>query len=249
MPREDDWVRWQRGQLLEAGVHGVGVTSGEVRSPTPFQKKCVAGYQPPAVHQKALAAGGVPGGVQQPDGHRADVDHVVMVMADQVGGADPGGAPYPFGFVAVYVYRNLDTGEQILQAGQGEAEHVATDVIGMVVRDQHTGEPHTIVGKGGEDVVDRVRRVDHDRVPSFLIADQIGEVDHLSRYRIADREVAPGQQLTEVQTFDHGLKATAAAPSIQPAAPPDTALLTFGGSRRAGRTTIDQSRLRFRAIR
>ena len=40
-------------------------------------------------------------------------------------------------------------------------------------------------------------------LPRLAIADQVGKVDHLRRHRVADREVAPREQLPEVEPVRH----------------------------------------------
>ena len=72
-------------------------------------------------------------------------------------------------------------------------------MVGVVVRRQHPGDPHAVGRRGVEQVVDRVRRIDEQALAGRPVADQVGEVDHLRGERVADREVAAGEQLAEVE--------------------------------------------------
>ena len=80
-----------------------------------------------------------------------------------------------------------------------ETHHRTADVVGVVVRRQHPGDPHVVGRRGVEQLVDRVRRIDEQALAGRPVADQVGEVDHLRGDRVTDREVAPRQQLAEVQ--------------------------------------------------
>ena len=100
---------------------------------------------------------------------------------------------------ALDVDRASLTVEQCRDAFDVETHHRAADVVGVVVRRQHTRHPHVVGCRGVEQLADRVRRIDEQALAGRPVADQIGEVDHLRGDRITDGEVTPRQQLPEVQ--------------------------------------------------
>ena len=54
-----------------------------------------------------------------------------------------------------------------------------------------------------DELLDAVRGVDRNGLARLAVADEVHEVDHLPRDRIVTREVAPGEELAEVQTLAH----------------------------------------------
>ena len=81
-----------------------------------------------------------------------------------------------------------------------------------------TSAPTTVMPSAAgqvEQVPDAVGRVDQQGLAVLAVTDQIGEVDHLGRERIADGEVASGEQLAEIQAAGVG------HPSMLRAPPPE----------------------------
>ena len=72
-------------------------------------------------------------------------------------------------------------------------------MVGVVVRGQHAGDRHAVGLDGVDQVVDGVGRVDEHALAGGPVADGVDEVDHLLGDRVVDGEVAPRQQLAEVQ--------------------------------------------------
>ena len=97
------------------------------------------------------------------------------------------------------VDRNLHQLEQIGDARDLVAEQVAPDVIGVVVGGQHAGEAHSLVREDVDHLARCVGGIDGDDLTSLAVTDQVDEVHHLESQGIADGEIAPCQQLAEVQ--------------------------------------------------
>jgi hypothetical protein len=67
---------------------------------------------------------------------------------------------------------------------------------GEGARDSHA------VGFGElDELAHGVGRIDDDRFPALAITDEVREVDHLRRHRVVTGEVAPGQELAEVEAI------------------------------------------------
>jgi hypothetical protein len=79
------------------------------------------------------------------------------------------------------------------------AHHVAADVVGVEVGDEHPGDLHAVGLDQIEQLVHRVGRIDEDALALHPVADGVGEVHHLLRDRIVVGEVAARQQLAEVE--------------------------------------------------
>lgn len=94
---------------------------------------------------------------------------------------------------------HVDPVQQLGQALERETHHGAADVVGVVVGDQHPGQPHAVGLEGVQQGPGGVGRVDHHRVAGLAITDQVGEVAHLGGDRVARGEVPAGEQLAEVQ--------------------------------------------------
>ena len=74
--------------------------------------------------------------------------------------------------------------EQLADAGDGVAHHVAADVIGVVVRGERADESHAVGREDVEQSPDVVRGIDGDRLAGLAVADEVHEVDHLARDRV-----------------------------------------------------------------
>jgi hypothetical protein len=101
--------------------------------------------------------------------------------------------------MAVHMHRHTDPLQQLRQAGQLETHHRTADVVGVVVRRQHAGQMHAVGLQRVDQITGGVGRVDDDAVAGFAVADEVGEVAHLGGDHVADGEVAPGEQLAEVE--------------------------------------------------
>ena len=103
--------------------------------------------------------------------------------------------------MGVDVHRDADPLQQLGKSLELEAHHRPADVVGVVVGDQHPGQPHPVGLEGVEQIAGGVGGIHHHRVAGLPVADQVGEVAHLLSYRVGSGEVAPGEQLAEVETF------------------------------------------------
>ena len=95
-------------------------------------------------HLEALAARGVAGRVHQRDLDGADLHDVAGIVNGQMIVADPCRAAYPRRLVALHVDRAVDPLQQVGDALDRVAHHRSADVIGVVVRGQHAGDPHAV---------------------------------------------------------------------------------------------------------
>ena len=89
--------------------------------------------------------------------------------------------------------------EQLGDALDRPAAEVTAHVIGVVVRDEHVGEAQAVGGDDVDELAHAVRGIDRDRFAGLAVADDVHEVHHLLGDLVVGREVAPGEQLTEVQ--------------------------------------------------
>ena len=105
----------------------------------------------------------------------------------------------PRHLVALDVDRAVDVLEQVGDAGDREAHHAAADVIGVVVRGEHTGDGHPVGADAGRPARRVVGRIDEHALAGGPVADRVDEVDHLLRDLIVDGEVAARQELPEVE--------------------------------------------------
>src|SRR4029079_3186246 len=83
------------------------------------------------------------------------------------------------------------------------AAEVSADMIGVVVRHEHTGEVEAVGGEDVEERADSIRGIDRDRLTAFAITDEVAVVGHRPGHRIVEREVGAGQQLTKVEPITH----------------------------------------------
>lgn len=199
MAWKDCRVPVELGEVLQAAEHLVDIAAGKVGPSTTVEEQRVTGDQA-TVEQKALAARCVSGCVQQLDVDRADTDLVAVGVSGEVACRDPGDARNPLHLMFVHVNGYGNAFEQICQTWQGEAHHLAADMVGMVVCDQDAGDPHP-VGFGSIDEIGcRVGGIDDKAVACLAVADQVREVTHLRRDRITNGPITAGQQLAKVQT-------------------------------------------------
>ncbi len=138
-------------------------------------------------------------GVDELDGDGADLDDVAAGVGDQVAVVGTGDPLDPLGFVGLDVDRHRAEAEQLIDPGDGVARHLPADVVGVVVGGEGASQGHAVLVEDPEQVLDAVGGVNDDGLTGLPVADQVHEVDHLAGHRIGGREVAPGEQLTEVE--------------------------------------------------
>ena len=136
-----------------------------------------------------------PGRVDERDRDRADLDDVARRVQREVGVGAAGDALDAPRFVRLHVQLGVDVGEreQLGDAGDRPTAEVTTDVVGVVVRDEHTREMHAVGGEDVDELGRAVRGIDRDRVAGLAVADEVDEVDHLARDLVVGGEVAAGQ--------------------------------------------------------
>ena len=210
----DDGVRRHRCQPLQAGVHLLGVAAGEVGAAAPVEEQRVATDQSTG-DVEALAPRGVARRVHQRHIDRADSDDIAGIVHCEVICTDTGGALHPRDLGALHVYRAVDTFEQGGDSFDGVAHHRAADVVGVVMGGKHADHTHVVGGNRIDQVAGGVRRVDEQALARCPVTDDVGEVDHLLGDRVAEREVATGQKLPEVEavvSVDHCHRSYASEP-------------------------------------
>ena len=88
-------------------------------------------------------------------------------------------------------------------------------MISMMVGDQCAYHRHAVSSGQVQQVPNPVGGVDHQGRAVITVTDEVRELDHLRRERIADGEVASGEELAEVQAAGVG------HPSMLRAPPPE----------------------------
>ena len=78
-------------------------------------------------------------------------------------------------------------------------EQAAAGVVCVVVGHEHPLEAHPVVLHEIEELAGRVGWIDGDRHAGCPVADQVGEVDHLSSDRVLAGVVPPREKLAEVE--------------------------------------------------
>ena len=101
--------------------------------------------------------------------------------------------------MSIDVDGNTHSLQQLSQALELETHHRPTDVVGMVMGDQHSRQVHPIGLQRVEQVTGGVSRVDHDRITGLPVADQVGKVTHLLGDHVTGGKVTSGKQLPEVE--------------------------------------------------
>ena len=77
-------------------------------------------------------------------------------------------------------------------------------MVGVVVSRKDTGDSHVLSSDQVDELSGGVRRVDEHAVAGYSVADRVDKVDHLLGELVSLREVASGQELTEVETIIFG---------------------------------------------
>ncbi len=179
-----------------------GIAAGKVGAPAALEEQGVARDQP-AVDEEALAARGVAGGVDQLDRDVAHHHRVAALVLDELGRGRTGDSLHPRRLVALDVDGHRPQAEQLVDAGDAVARHVATDVVRVVVGGERARQLHVVLVEHVEDAADVVGRVDDHGLALLAVADEVDEVDHLPSDGVVVPEVATTQQLTEVQALAH----------------------------------------------
>lgn len=156
---------------------------------------------------KALTAWCVSGCVDALDLDGADPDDVASVMETEVIGSDAGRALDPRSLESVHVHRYVDRLEQGSDALDAMTHHRSTDVVGVIVGREHSGDRHSIGSGDVQKISHTVSRIDDDTFPGRAVADQIDEVDHLAGQRVGRCEIVSGQELAKVEVVGHRLYA------------------------------------------
>ena len=140
---------------------------------------------------------------------RADLDDVARLVQHEIGVRAAGDALHAERFGRLHVDLGGDVGaaEQLGDALDAQAHHVPADVIGVVVGGEHAGEAHPVGAEDLDELVDAVGGIDQHGLAGLAVADEVDEVDHLLGDPVGAREVAPGEQLAEVQAISHRLAA------------------------------------------
>jgi len=141
--------------------------------------------------------------VQEVDRQLPDEQLVARVVERQLVGREAGHLLHVRALDPLDVNRNVVALEQLPDPHDRVAHHRPPDVVRVVVAHEHTGHAHLVLLGAGEELVDRVRRIDDDALAGLAVADEVGEVDHLSRHRVGRGEVLPRQQLAKVEALGH----------------------------------------------
>ena len=191
--------------MREALVELVRVAAGQVGAAAAVEEQGVAGDQS-AVDEEALAAGRVARRVDEGDGNVADDHCVARVVERQVGVGDVGLALHPLGLVALNVHRraHVVTSQQVPNALDRVAHQVAAEMVGVPMGREHAGDPEPLCADQIGELVDAVRRVNHDTLAARVVADDGDEAHHLASDGIVGGEVAAGEQLLEHEAVGHG---------------------------------------------
>ncbi len=205
MAGEQGGVVGDMGQALrERKVQLTGIAPRQIGPTAALEEQGVTGYQP-VVHEEALTTRRMARRVDEFYLDLAHRDLVAAGVADQVGVGHARDFGDQVGLVILYVHRHRRQLEQISDATDGVTHHVATNVIWVVVSAERPSEFHLVLFEHIQNALGVIGRIDHHGLASSTVADEIDEVDHLLSDRVGRSDVAPGQQLSEVQTiFGHG---------------------------------------------
>jgi fatty acid desaturase/predicted Zn-dependent protease with MMP-like domain len=204
MPREQDRIVGHLGQLVgEAVVEGQRIAAGKIGAAATLEEQGVARHERTVEHE-ALTSRSVTGCVDQLDRDVADHDDVAARVENEIGRDEIGDLAHELTLLGLHMDRDVHAFEELVDALDRVPHHLSTDMIGVVVRGENSGESHVIRFEDAKDAVDVVGGIDGDRLTGLAITDQIDEVHHLPRQRIVLGDVASGEQLTEIQTAGSG---------------------------------------------
>ena len=131
----------------------------------------------------------------------ADLEHVARVVQREIGVRASGDTLHAERLRPLHVHLGRDV---VARQERGDAldlvaHHLTADVVRVVVRREHAGESHPVGVEDRDELVDPVRGIDRHCFAGLTVTEQVHEVDHLPGDGIAAREVAPGEQLAEVE--------------------------------------------------
>jgi hypothetical protein len=72
-------------------------------------------------------------------------------------------------------------------------------MVGVIVRGQYTDDPHSVNFHGVDEGIHVVGRINEETLTCRTITDCVDEIDHLTRKIVVLSEVAPGEQLAEIE--------------------------------------------------
>lgn len=216
--------------------HQIVIAPRQVGPPAAVEKERVATDEF-AVDHEALAARRVARGVDQLDLDLADADHIARIMADQLVRGQPGGPGDPRDLVSLDVDRAVDVAEQVGHPGDFELHDRPTDVIGVIVRCQHTRDAHVVGFDGGDECSRVVGGVDQEAFAGRTVTDRIDEVHHLCGHLVGRREIAARKELTKIEAIvvaigrshDMSVRCVAMAHHLKQLV--DGQIVIFGGDR------------------
>ena len=89
--------------------------------------------------------------------------------------------------------------EKVGDSVDAMTHHRTTDVIGVVMGGKDAGELHSVGLDDSQEFIDGIGRINDHALFADFVAEKIDVIDHLSGESVADREVAPRQELAEVE--------------------------------------------------
>ncbi len=144
---------------------------GEVRPGGVADEERVAGQHEPPRHEEGAVLGPVARRVQDADRDRADPE--LLPVGERLEG-------------------ELRLGERVHRDREPVLEResaVPGDVVRVRVRLEHAHDPHACFGRRLEVRLDRVGRVDDDRDPRLLVADEIGGATQVPVHELPEEHV------------------------------------------------------------
>lgn len=197
---EDRVVGNDRELAGETLVQRGRIAAGQVGAPTSVEEQRVAGNEA-AVDEETLRTRRVARRMDQRDRHGSDVHGVARGVEHKIG---VGRARHAFDAVrlfGLYVHLRGDSvdREELGESFDGPAAEISAHMIRVVVGHEHVGESQAVGADDVDEFPHAVRGVDRDGLARLAVAHEVHEVHHLLGDRIRRGEVAPGEQLTEVQ--------------------------------------------------
>ncbi len=199
---EDRRVRHLGETIVERPIQLFWVTPRKIRSPATIEKQRVASEEA-VVDEEALTSRRVPRGVDELDVDRSHRHDIARFVPDQMIRRHTGDLRDVLDLGLLQVHRHIDSLEQLGDAIDRVTHHGTTDMVGVVVSPEHTGQPHPILIENVEKAVGIVCGVDDHRLTGFGVTHEVAEVHHLLSDRIFGRKIAPGEQLAKVKAAVH----------------------------------------------
>jgi cytochrome P450 len=204
MTRKQNRIVGNLGQLLrKAFIQRQWIASGKIGATATLKKQRVTRNQCSVEHE-ALAARGVPWGVNEFNRNVASHHNIAAAVRNEIGIGEVRDLANVFGFFGLHMNRHRNDVEQFVHAFDGVTHHLSTNVIGVIVGCEHTGDFHVVGGEHIDNALHVVGRVDSHGLAGLAIADEVDEVHHLAGERIGRRDVATGKQLAEIEAISCG---------------------------------------------